>query len=161
MGFLGEKLHAGDIWGVLGYGTVLATGSIAAAKGGERWDPAPCPRAWLGSGSSKNGASRGAPRNFGNPSVGNSGEAPRWEASGFSGAARLSHGLLCVGETRAPLSFSLLSLFLVGFSGSPWPPTLPSPAAGFFHECRRAIGEGWRKLPLLYRSTREMEAEPC
>lgn len=57
--------------------------------------------------------------------------------------------------------FPFYLLFLVGFSGSPWPPTLPSPAAGFFRECRRAIGEGWRKLPLLYRSTREMEAEPC
>lgn len=69
-----------------------------------------------------------------------------------------SPGLL----SHFPLSYLL---FLVGFSGSPWPPTLPSPGAGFFRERRSAIGEGWRKLPLLCQSTsesaREMEAEPC
>lgn len=145
MGFLGEKLHAGDIWGVLGYGTVLATGSIAAAKGGERWDPAPCPRAWLGSGSSKNGASRGAPRNFGNPSVGNSSEAPCWEASGFSGAARLSGGLLRMGETQAPLSFSLLSLVSCRFFGQSLAADPPQPRCGVFSQAPQRDRRGMEK----------------
>lgn len=52
--------------------------------------------------------------------------------NGSLDGACCSHSLLRLGEAVL-LSFSpLLSLFLIDFSGYPWPSTLPSPSAVFF-----------------------------